>query len=48
MLALMHKAKELEHAADCLVRCQHNRALPQGGKLWDRSMKSEALGAVVI
>jgi hypothetical protein len=28
MLALMVRAKELGHAADYLVRCQHNRALP--------------------
>jgi hypothetical protein len=48
MLALMVRAKELKHAADYLVRCQHNRALPQGGKLWDRVMKSASLGVVVF
>jgi hypothetical protein len=48
MLALMVRAKELKHAADYLVRCQHNRALPQGAKLWDRVMKSEHLGGVVF
>ncbi len=46
MLALMVRARELEHAADYLVRCQHNRALPQGDKLWERVMKSEPVGAV--
>ena len=48
MLALMLRAKALEHAADYLVRCQHNRALPQGDKLWERVMKSEPLGVVVF
>lgn len=48
MLALMLRAKALNHAADYLVRCQHNRALPQGDKLWERVMRSEPLGAVVF
>jgi IS4 transposase len=48
MLALMVRAHELDHAADYLVRCQHNRALPQGGKLWERVMKSEPVGAVAF
>jgi hypothetical protein len=48
MLALMVRTKELKHAAHNLVRCQHNRALPQGAKLWDRIMKSEPLGGVMF
>ncbi len=35
-LALLRRARELGHAADYLIRCQHNRALPQGDKLWQR------------
>jgi hypothetical protein len=46
MLALLLKAKELDHAADYLVRSQHNRALPEGGKLWDEVMASTVLGRV--
>ncbi len=37
IMALMVKAKELGHPADWLLRSQHNRTLPGGGKLWDRS-----------
>ena len=46
--ALMAKAQELGHAADYLVRCQHNRALPQGGKLWGEVMQSECIGGVAF
>jgi hypothetical protein len=35
MLALLLKARELGHAVDYLLRCQHNRVLPEGGKLWE-------------
>lgn len=52
MLALMVRAQELNHAADYLVRCQHNRVLPKEdelrGKLWDEVMQSECLGGVVF
>ena len=48
ILALMVKAQELAYAADYLVRCQHNRALPQGGKLWEEVMQSECIGQVVF
>lgn len=47
MLALMVKARDLGHPADYLVRCQHNRVLPnKGGKLWAAVMQSEPLGCV--
>lgn len=46
VLALMLKARETGHAADYLLRCQHNRALPEGDKLWDRVMDSEPLGHI--
>ena len=37
-------ARKMNHAADYLVRCQHNRVLPEGGKLWDDVMTSAPLG----
>ena len=38
ILALLLKARELEYAADYVVRCQHNRVLPEGERLWERVM----------
>lgn len=46
ILALLLKARELEHVADYLVRCQHNRVLPEGDKLWERVLAGEPLGRV--
>lgn len=46
ILALLVKARDMDHAADYLVRCQHNRVLPGGGKLWERVMDSAPLGCV--
>lgn len=46
ILALLVKAREMDHVADYLVRCQHNRVLPDGGKLWDQVMDSTPLGHV--
>ncbi|BDE70848.1 IS4 family transposase [Delftia lacustris] len=46
ILALLLKARQWEHAADYLVRCQHNRALPEGGKLWARLGQAPVLGQV--
>jgi hypothetical protein len=39
-------ARKMNHAADYLVRCQHNRVLPEGGKLWDEVMASAPLGHI--
>ncbi|KAF5294376.1 hypothetical protein FQA39_LY19350 [Lamprigera yunnana] len=47
ILALLLKARDWEHAADYLIRCQHERALPQdgeGGKLWQRLGEAPVLG----
>lgn len=33
LCALLTKARELGHPVDYLVRCRHNRVLPEGGKL---------------
>lgn len=46
ILALLQRAQELDHAADYLIRCQHNRALPGGDKLWARLDKAAELGQV--
>ncbi len=44
--ALFQRAKALNHAADYLVRCKHNRVLPEGGKRWSAVEKTEPLGHV--
>lgn len=46
ILALMVTARDLGHPADWLVRSQHNRSLPDGGKLWDLVTDSEPLGGI--
>jgi hypothetical protein len=46
ILALLQKAASLDHAADYLIRSQHNRALPEGGKLWQRVSQAPVLGRV--
>ena len=48
IVALLRRARELEHAADYLIRCQHDRALPQGGKLWRRLAQAPVLGQVAF
>jgi len=44
ILALLVKARDLEHAADYLLRSQHDRTLPEGGKLWSEVMQRQPLG----
>ena len=46
MLSLLVKARDLGYPADYLVRCQHNRVLPEGDKLWERVMACTPLGSV--
>ena len=46
ILALLVKARDLKYAADYLIRCQHNRALPSGDKLWARLAQAPVLGSV--
>ena len=46
MVELMRKARELGHPADYLIRSQHNRVLPDGGKLWDQVMLQTPLGRI--
>jgi hypothetical protein len=44
ILALMQRAHVLDNPADWLIRAQHNRCLPEGGKLWERVGASESFG----
>lgn len=44
IVALMAQARDLNHPADWLIRSQHDRALPEGGKLWASVMAGDALG----
>ena len=46
IVALMVKARELGHPADWLIRSQHNRALPDGGKLWNKATAGQPLGGI--
>jgi hypothetical protein len=48
IMALMIKAREMDHAADYLLRSQHNRSLPGEGKLWASVMADEPLGCVTF
>jgi hypothetical protein len=44
ILALLLKAHDMDLSADYLLRCQHNRVLPEGGTLWERGMETAPLG----
>ena len=46
LLALLVKARDLGHAADYLLRCQHNRVLPEGERLWNSVMAEAPLGRI--
>jgi len=46
ILDLLRTAADLEHVADYLIRCRHNRALPDGQRLWERLAKANELGKV--
>jgi hypothetical protein len=46
ILELMQRAHALGHPADWLIRSQHNRSVPDGGKLWAEVINGEALGEI--
>lgn len=48
ILTMLLKARQLEHPADYLVRCQHNRVLPEGEKWWERVIAAPPLGRVCL
>lgn len=46
ILELMQRAHALSYPADYLLRAQHNRCLPQGGKLWPETLAAPSLGEI--
>ena len=46
IVELMRRARDLGHPADWLIRSQHNRCLPDGGKLWAQTRDGEPLGEI--
>ena len=46
IMALLVRARDLDHAADYLIRCQHDRALPDGSKLWAQLQQTPELGQI--
>jgi hypothetical protein len=46
ILELMQRAQAMGTPADWLIRSQHNRSLPDGGKLWTAVLASPALGEI--
>lgn len=46
LMPLMRRAQELGEPADWLIRASHNRCLPDGGKLWQRTTAGEPLGQI--
>lgn len=48
-MALMERADALGNPADWLVvRASHNRSLPEGDKLWERTTCGEAVGEIAF
>lgn len=43
---LMVRARDLGTPADWLLRSKHNRALPEGGRLWAKVLASPSLGEI--
>ncbi|MGT2433604.1 IS4 family transposase [Cupriavidus basilensis] len=48
LMALMLRAQALGTPADWLVRAAHNRCLPEGDKLWERTTSAEAIGQIAF
>ncbi|WP_422662216.1 IS4 family transposase, partial [Paraburkholderia sp.] len=48
LMSLMLRAQELGTPADWLVRAAHNRCLPEGDKLWERTSRGEAVGQITF
>lgn len=46
ILELMQRAHHLGTPADWLIRSQHNRSLPEGGKLWASVLAGSPLGEI--
>jgi hypothetical protein len=48
LMPLMERAQALGTPADWLVRAAHNRCLPEGDKLWERTTRGEAVGEITF
>ena len=48
MMALMVRAQELDTPADWLIRSTHDRALPEGVKLWAAATEGEPIGEIAF
>lgn len=48
MIALMMRAQQLGTPADWLIRSTHDRALPEGAKLWSAASEGEAIGEIAF
>lgn len=48
MITLMARAQELGTPADWLIRASHDRALPEGAKLWATSTEGTPLGEIAF
>jgi len=46
IVELMRRARDLGHPVDWLIRSQHNRCLPEGGKLWARTTEGAPMGEI--
>lgn len=46
ILELLQRAHALDNPADWLIRSQHNRCLPDGGKLWAEVLAGPVLGEI--
>lgn len=47
-MALLLRAAEPEQAADYIIRCCHNRTLPEGKKLWEKMQEGLVAGKVTF
>lgn len=48
MIALMVRAQDLGTPADWLIRSTHDRALPEGAKLWSAASEGEPIGEIAF
>ena len=48
LMALLERAHALGNPADWLVRAAHNRCLPEGDKLWERTTRGESVGEIAF
>ena len=48
MIALMVRAQQLGTPADWLIRSTHDRALPEGAKLWSAASEGEPIGEIAF